>query len=115
MIAVVRLACPDVNIAATTALQAMVPDGRERGLGYGANVTMPNLTPVQARGNYQLYDGKPCMDEARERVQGLPAGPGGVHRPGSGLQRLGRFPPLPEPHPRHGLLKRQGPGRRPGP
>lgn len=70
MIAVVRLACPDINIAATTALQAMVPDGRERGLSYGANVTMPNLTPVHARGNYKLYEGKPCMDEAREECKG---------------------------------------------
>jgi len=70
MIAVVRLACPDVNIAATTALQAMVPDGRERGLSYGANVTMPNLTPVHARANYQLYDGKPCTNEGREECRG---------------------------------------------
>jgi biotin synthase len=70
MIAVVRLACPDVNIAATTALQAMVPDGRERGLSYGANVTMPNLTPVHARGSYKLYEGKPCMDEARDECKG---------------------------------------------
>jgi len=70
MIAVVRLVCPDVNIAATTALQAMVPDGRERGLSYGANVTMPNLTPVKARANYKLYDGKPCMDEGREECRG---------------------------------------------
>ena len=70
MIAVVRLVCPDVNIAATTALQAMVPDGRERGLSYGANVTMPNLTPVHARANYQLYEGKPCMDEGREECRG---------------------------------------------
>jgi biotin synthase len=69
MIAVVRLACPDINIASTTALQAMVPDGRERGLSYGANVTMPNLTPVHARGNYRLYDGKPCTDEAREECK----------------------------------------------
>jgi biotin synthase len=70
MIATVRLACPDLNIAATTALQAMVPDGRERGLSYGANVTMPNLTPVHARGNYKLYEGKPCTDEAREECRG---------------------------------------------
>jgi len=70
MIATVRLACPDLNIASTTALQAMVPDGRERGLSYGANVTMPNLTPVRARGNYKLYEGKPCMDEAREECRG---------------------------------------------
>ena len=45
IIAVARLACPDVNIAATTALQAMVPDGPERGLGYGADVTMPQPDP----------------------------------------------------------------------
>jgi biotin synthase len=70
MIAVVRLACPEVNIASTTALQAMVPDGRERGLTYGANVTMPNLTPVKARSSYQLYEGKPCMDEARDECKG---------------------------------------------
>jgi len=70
MISAVRLACPDVNIAATTALQAMVPDGRERGLSHGANVTMPNLTPVDARSNYKLYEGKPCMDEAKEECRG---------------------------------------------
>jgi biotin synthase len=47
-----------------------VPDGRERGLSYGANVTMPSLTPVHARAQYQLYDGKPCMDEGREECRG---------------------------------------------
>ena len=65
MIAVTRLALGDVNIAATTALQALVPDGRERGIAFGANVTMPNLTPAEFRKNYQLYDGKPCIDEGR--------------------------------------------------
>nr|WP_320131372.1 [FeFe] hydrogenase H-cluster radical SAM maturase HydE [uncultured Holophaga sp.] len=70
MIAAVRLACPQVNIAASTALQAMVPDGRERGLTYGANVTMPNLTPVGVRGDYRLYEGKPCTDEAKEACRG---------------------------------------------
>jgi biotin synthase len=70
MIAVVRIVCPDVNIASTTALQAMVPDGRELGLSYGANVTMPNLTPVHARSRYQLYEGKPCLEEGREECRG---------------------------------------------
>lgn len=65
MIAVTRLVLGDVNIAATTALQALVPDGRERGIAFGANVTMPNLTPAEFRKNYQLYDGKPCIDEGR--------------------------------------------------
>ncbi len=66
MIAAVRLALPDVNIAATTALQALVEDGREQGIACGANVIMPNLTPQGARRNYQLYEGKPCLDEGRE-------------------------------------------------
>ena len=70
MIAVTRLALRDVNIAATTALQALVHDGRERGIAYGANITMPNLTPREVRKNYQLYDGKPCIDEARAECRG---------------------------------------------
>ena len=70
MIAVVRLVLKDVNIAATTALQAIAKDGRERGLTYGANVTMPNLTPTKVRANYQLYEGKPCMDEGRVECRG---------------------------------------------
>jgi biotin synthase len=65
MIALTRLELKDVNIAATTALQALVHDGRERGIRAGANVIMPNLTPVGVRRHYQLYPGKPCMDEGR--------------------------------------------------
>ncbi|MBN2859820.1 MAG: [FeFe] hydrogenase H-cluster radical SAM maturase HydE [Sphaerochaetaceae bacterium] len=70
MIAAVRLALPDVNIASTTALQALYPDGRERGLTYGANVTMPNLTPQSVRKGYQLYQGKPCVEESKTECRG---------------------------------------------
>ena len=63
MIALTRLALRDVNIAATTALQALDPQGRERGLEAGANIIMPNLTDTKYRDGYQLYDGKPCLDE----------------------------------------------------
>ncbi len=70
MIAAVRIALEDVNIASTTALQALYPDGRERGLTYGANVTMPNLTPKEVRAGYQLYAGKPCMDETKSECRG---------------------------------------------
>lgn len=69
MIAVCRIVLKDVNIAATTALQAVVPDGRERGLSYGANVTMPNITPTEVRSSYKLYEGKPCMDEGRQECK----------------------------------------------
>lgn len=63
MIAVTRLYLHDVNIAATTALQALDDRGREQGLLAGANVIMPNVTDVEYRSNYQLYDNKPCLDE----------------------------------------------------
>ncbi len=63
MISVVRCVLPDVNIASTTALQALDHTGREKGLLAGANIIMPNLTPTRYRTGYQLYDNKPCMDE----------------------------------------------------
>lgn len=63
MIAAVRIQLKDVNIASTTALQAIEEVGREMGLLAGANIIMPNLTDTSYRTGYQLYDGKPCMDE----------------------------------------------------
>ncbi len=63
MIAVTRLFLKDVNIASTTALQALYPFGREEGLRFGANVVMPLLTPSKYRKEYVLYEGKPCIDE----------------------------------------------------
>lgn len=62
MIALLRLLMPDINIASTTALHALHPQGRESGIAAGANVMMPNLTPDAARGNYKLYDDKPLED-----------------------------------------------------
>ena len=63
MIAVCRIYLRNVNIAATTALQAIHPKGREQGLLAGANIIMPNLTDTEFRAPYQLYDNKPCIDE----------------------------------------------------
>jgi biotin synthase len=63
MIAVARLVLKNANIASTTALQALSGTGRELGLKAGANIIMPNLTDTKYRGNYQLYDNKPCLDE----------------------------------------------------
>ena len=63
MIAATRLALKDVNIASTTALQALDPIGREKGLKFGANVVMPQVTPQDVRKEYQLYPGKPCLEE----------------------------------------------------
>ncbi|MCK8825759.1 [FeFe] hydrogenase H-cluster radical SAM maturase HydE [Fuchsiella alkaliacetigena] len=63
MIALLRLLMPDINIAATTALQALDPVGREKALQAGANVIMPIITPQKYRLDYQLYEDKPCVDE----------------------------------------------------
>lgn len=63
MIALTRLYLKDVNIASTTALQALHHEGREFGLKAGANIIMPNITHTKYRDSYQLYEGKPCTDE----------------------------------------------------
>ncbi len=70
MIAATRLHLHDVNIAAATALQALAPDGRERGLLAGANVLMPNITDTLHRRKYVLYPGKPCLGESAELCRG---------------------------------------------
>lgn len=66
MVSCLRIMMPDINIAATTALQAIDPNGREKALEIGANVIMPNITPLTNRANYQLYENKPGMDEGAE-------------------------------------------------
>lgn len=63
MVAVLRILMKDINIAATTAMQAIDPQGREKALQAGANIIMPNLTPTRYREDYLLYEDKPCTDE----------------------------------------------------
>lgn len=58
MLALLRLILPASLLPSTTALGSADPSGREKGLLAGANVIMPNLTPVEARGKYLLYDHK---------------------------------------------------------
>jgi len=62
-IALLRLLNPAAHIPATTAFDALDPDGRNLVLTRGANVFMPNLTPGRYRKLYQLYPNKPCVDE----------------------------------------------------
>lgn len=72
MIAVTRLVMGNINIAAATALQVLHPEGREKGVEYGANVVMPNLTPLMYREGYQLYDKKPGLkDDPQTFAAGL--------------------------------------------
>lgn len=67
MLGLIRLTLPDVLLPATTALGTIHPFGRELGIQAGANVCMPNLSPVNVRKKYELYDNKICTgDEAAE-------------------------------------------------
>ncbi len=67
LLSIIRLIHPHVLLPATTALGTIHPKGRELGIQSGANVVMPNLSPVDVRDKYKLYDNKICTgDEAAE-------------------------------------------------
>ena len=63
LLSVIRLIHPPVLLPATTALGTIHPLGREEGIKAGANVVMPNLSPVSVRKKYELYDNKICTGE----------------------------------------------------
>lgn len=62
-ISLLRILNPRAHIPATTAFDALEPEGRNLVLQRGANVFMPNITPGKYRRMYQLYPNKPCVDE----------------------------------------------------
>jgi biotin synthase len=63
-VALTRLACPEANIPSTTALATLNKvNGRELGLMRGANIVMPNVTPVEYRALYEIYPAKACIHE----------------------------------------------------
>ncbi len=63
LLSILRLMFPYALIPATTALGSVHPQGRELGLKAGANVVMPNLSPVRVRKQYELYENKICTGE----------------------------------------------------
>ena len=69
LLSIVRLMHPQALIPSTTALASLTPDGREKVILAGANVVMPNLSPVEQRKNYALYDNKASMGS--EAAEGL--------------------------------------------
>lgn len=72
MIALTRILLPHALIPATTALGTADPLGREKGLLAGANVVMPNLSPLNVRKKYELYENKICTSsEAAECIECL--------------------------------------------
>jgi biotin synthase len=70
IIALTRLVCPKANIPSTTALATLnKSSGRELGLTRGANVVMPNITPVKYREKYAIYPNKTCINETAAACQ----------------------------------------------
>ncbi len=63
LISILRLMFPYALIPSTTALGTIDPQGRELGLKAGANVVMPNLSPIGVRKLYSLYENKICTGE----------------------------------------------------
>jgi biotin synthase len=68
VVALTRLVCPDANMPSTTALATVNKEhGRELGLTRGANVWMPNLTPLKYRELYEIYPGKAAVIDTAEQ------------------------------------------------
>ena len=70
LLSVIRIMLPKVLLPATTALGTLDPKGREKGFQAGANVIMPNLSPVKNRKQYELYDNKICTGEEAAECRG---------------------------------------------
>lgn len=71
-LSIVRLLLPNVLLPATTALATIDGDGRIKGMNAGCNVVMPNLSPMEDRSKYLLYDNKASSgDEAAESLRAL--------------------------------------------
>lgn len=72
LLSILRLMFPYALIPSTTSLGTVKSTGREDGILAGANVVMPNLSPVNVRKKYSLYDNKICTgEEAAECLQCL--------------------------------------------
>jgi len=88
MVATLRILMKDINIASATALDTLDPEGRVKAIQAGANVLMPNLTPIKYRENYFLYEDKPYLLEADDLIDKLKA-KGLFHDVDSSIQQWG--------------------------
>ena len=74
LLSLLRLRFPKALIPATTALATLLPDGMERGILAGANVVMPNLSPMDVRDKYSIYNNKKSSgSESAQSLQLLAA------------------------------------------
>jgi biotin synthase len=81
-VSLTRLVCPQANLPSTTALATVNrTEGREHGLARGANIVMPNLTPLSYRRLYAIYPAKAGTEEAGEAYH---------ERMRAGITKMGR-------------------------
>ncbi len=79
LLSIVRIIRPTILLPSTTALGSLDDFGREKGIMAGANVVMPNLSPMDNRAKYELYNNKLCtkaesaqaLDELKERIRSI--------------------------------------------
>lgn len=69
LISLLRLRFPKALIPATTALSTLCSNGTQRAVLAGANVVMPNFTPLAYRKKYSIYNNK--KNCGSESAQGL--------------------------------------------
>ncbi len=89
LLALVRIYLPDAYMPATTAMGSIDPQGRQKALQAGANVMMPNVSPMATRALYQLYPNKICINDRPDACRACSEGI---------IRRLGREPALGHGH-----------------
>jgi biotin synthase len=106
VLALARLMRPDANIPATTALATInKKNGRELGLQRGANVFMPNLTPLKYRRLYEIYPAKACIAETDVKCSGCLAARIQAIGRQIGRGQGGRYTRRSEPSPERNLCR----------
>ena len=63
MVALTRIVTRNALLPATTAIGSIEENGREMALEAGADVVMPNYTPLEYRVHYEIYPNKRCIAE----------------------------------------------------
>lgn len=63
MVALTRIVTRNALLPATTAIGSIEETGREMALEAGADVVMPNYTPLKYRIHYEIYPNKRCITE----------------------------------------------------
>jgi biotin synthase len=63
VLALTRIVTRITHLPATTAVGSIHPQGRQKALLCGANVIMPNVTPLKYRQYYEIYPNRICIKE----------------------------------------------------